>query len=749
MAANRIKGINVEIGGDVTGLNKALKTVNGEIRDTQSQLKDVERLLKLDPTNTELLAQKQRLLSQQIEATGDKLKTLRTAEQQVQQQFAKGEVSREQYEGLQREIAATEIALKGAKKSAYDMQEQLMQSASDKALRELEDAAADLDAALKRVDEKPVEELADAADQAEGELKDVADAADDAADSLKNSNFGDVLSAEAIVEGVGWVVDAVGELRDEVAEYQRIMASLEVSSQNAGYTADQTAASFRELYGVLGDEQTSATTLSNLQAMNLSQEQLNQMLDGAIGAWATYGDSIPIDSLSEAINETVRTGTVTGTFADVLNWAGTSEDAFNEKLAAANNETERANLVLQELADQGLVSAGEQWQSQNENIVAANEAQLSFMENAAQLSETLAPIFTAVQEGLNQLFEALLNLTEGVDINAIADGITAAFSFLVENGELIVSILAGIAGGLAAMKLATFATDITNVITGVSTLANTFPLLSGAISLLTNPIFLVGAAIVGLVTLFATSGDQIQAVLQQVDNFMQGVFAVDFTNIFGPVLGNALNAFMANAKNVFDSVMQVVNGLIDFIRGVFTGDWQRAWQGVSDIFGGIFSGLVALAKSPINAIIGLVNSAIGAINGIIRGINSIKITNPFSGESIGFNVGTIGSIPYFANGGILSRGSAIVGEAGPELLTVAAGRSIVQPLSPSAASWQPSAPGGTAGEGITYKDMLNVANVIVQAIENNGAEVVIGDDVIYRSYNRARDSEAIVRGGLR
>ena len=112
-------------------------------------------------------------------------------------------------------------------------------------------------------------------------------------------------------------------------------------------------------------------------------------------------------------------------------------------------------------------------------------------------------------------------------------------------------------------------------------------------------------------------------------------------------------------------------------------------------------------------------------------------------------VGTIGSIPYLANGGILSRGSAIVGEAGPELLTVAAGRSIVQPLSPSAASWQPSAPGGTAGEGITYKDMLNVANVIVQAIENNGAEVVIGDDVIYRSYNRARDSEAIVRGGLR
>lgn len=672
MAKNkgRIVGITVEIGGDVTGLNKALGSVNAEIRDTQSQLRDVERLLKLDPKNTELLAQKQRLLGQEIEQVSGKLDTLRKAEKQVQEQFKKGDISQEQYEGLQREIIATENQL-----------------------QKLEDAAKEANDAVGDIGK--------------------------GADSGSSLDFSDVLGADAIVEGVSQVVDAVGELRDEVAEYQRIMASLEVSSQNAGYTADQTAASFRELYGVLGDEQTSATTLSNLQAMNLSQEQLNQMLDGAIGAWATYGDSIPIDSLSEAINETVRTGTVTGTFADVLNWAGTSEDAFNEKLAAANNETERANLVLQELADQGLVSAGEQWQSQNENIVAANEAQLSFMENAAQLSETLAPIFTAVQDGLNQLFEALLNLTEGVDINAIAEGITAVFSFLVENGELIVSILAGIAGGLAAMKLATFATDITNVITGVSTLANTFPLLSGAISLLTNPVFLVGAAIVGLVTLFATSGDQIQAVLQQVDNFMQGVFAVDFTNIFGPVLGNALNAFMANAKNVFDSVMQVVNGLIDFIRGVFTGDWQRAWQGVSDIFGGIFSGLVALAKSPINAIIGLVNSAIGAINGIIRGINSIKITNPFSGESIGFNVGTIGSIPYLANGGILSRGSAIVGEAGPELLTMDSGRAVVQPLTGGTTNTTNTNLGGVRINvyGAPGQDVRELADIVMDEIQ--------------------------------
>ena len=100
--ADRIKGITVRIGGDVTGLSKALKDVNGEIRSTQTQLKDVERLLKLDPSNTKLLAQKQRLLSDAVSETKNKLDALKQAEKQVQLQFLEGKVSQEQYEGLQR-----------------------------------------------------------------------------------------------------------------------------------------------------------------------------------------------------------------------------------------------------------------------------------------------------------------------------------------------------------------------------------------------------------------------------------------------------------------------------------------------------------------------------------------------------------------------------------------------------------------------------------------------------------------------
>ena len=110
--ANRIKGITVEIGGDTTKLQTALKGVNGQIKSTQSALKDVEKLLKLDPTNTTLLAQKQKLLTQAIGETKEKLSTLKTAAQQANEQLQKGEITQAQYDALQREIAETEAELK-------------------------------------------------------------------------------------------------------------------------------------------------------------------------------------------------------------------------------------------------------------------------------------------------------------------------------------------------------------------------------------------------------------------------------------------------------------------------------------------------------------------------------------------------------------------------------------------------------------------------------------------------------------
>jgi hypothetical protein len=202
-------------------------------------------------------------------------------------------------------------------------------------------------------------------------------------------------------------------------------------------------------------------------------------------------------------------------------------------------------------------------------------------------------------------------------------------------------------------------------------------LISGVGSALTwlmaNPIALVIAAIVGLVVLIATKGDEIQAILSGFNEWLQGVFAKDWTEVFGPVLGGVLNDFFSFISITWDSLYGVLNGLIDFIRGVFTGDWSRAWEGVKGIFSSIMSGLVGVFKRPLNSIIGMVNQIIDGINWLIGNINSL-------GSILGLRIGTIGHIPMLASGGVLTQGQAIVGEAGPELLSVSNGKAVVQPL---------------------------------------------------------------------
>ena len=125
MAAGNIKGITIEIGGDTTKLSKALSGVNSSCSSLQKELREVDKLLKLDPSNTELLAQKQKILKEAIGSTKEKLDTLKEAEKQVQEQFENGEVSEEQYRALQREIASTEIKLGDLEQQAQESNKEL------------------------------------------------------------------------------------------------------------------------------------------------------------------------------------------------------------------------------------------------------------------------------------------------------------------------------------------------------------------------------------------------------------------------------------------------------------------------------------------------------------------------------------------------------------------------------------------------------------------------------------------------
>lgn len=739
MAGNssRIKGIVVEIGGDVTGLTKALSGVNKQIGNTQRQLKDVEKLLKMDPGNTELLEQKYNLLARAVEETEEKLDALKEAEKQVQEQFKRGDVSEDQYNSLRREIIATENNL-----------------------QQLKDQAKSTQKALDGVDEKPVEQVADAAEKAEKALDDAGKEA---------SSFGDYLKAEAIVEGVKGIGSAISDLTEETKEYQRIMASIETSSKRAGYTAEETEDIYRKLYGVLGDDQTAATTTANLQALGLEQRELMRIADAAIGAWAAYGDSIPIDGLAESINETIRSGQVTGTFADVLNWGSkagetfgvtlkkntkaneewnksveaceTAEDYFNLALQEASTEVERQNLVMEAFANQGLTAAGKEWQENNEAILEANEAQAEFTKAASELSERVTPVITAVQEGFNDILSSVLELTEDVNFEKIASGIsegfeyftetvipiaTDFFDYLIEHGDEVAIILAAIAGGFLGLKLSAVAGQLGAVLSGAASLTEAFPLLGGAIGILTNPVFLVSAAVVGLVALIAAKGDEIQEILQGVDDFLQGVFLIDWTQVFGAGLGDALNGFFANLKNIWDSVKKILDGIIDFIRGVFTGDWERAWKGIESIFGGIFGGLKAIAKAPLNGIISLINGLVNGVNWVIDKINGISIDIPdwMGGGHIGFSLDRLANIPYLAKGGVLTKGSAIVGEAGPELLTLAGGQAVVQPLTNQTTNNSTNLGGiNITVYGAPGQDVNELAEIISEKISDSTARL--------------------------
>lgn len=127
------------------------------------------------------------------------------------------------------------------------------------------------------------------------------------------------------------------------------IAKLDGSTSQYGYSTEFTNKKMKELYGYFQDDQVAVNTISNLQGMGLTEKELNNTLSASIAVWTAYGDSIPIEGLTESVNETAQVGKVTGSLADALNWAGISEDDFNKRLEKCNSTKERAQLITDTL----------------------------------------------------------------------------------------------------------------------------------------------------------------------------------------------------------------------------------------------------------------------------------------------------------------------------------------------------------------------------------------------------------------
>ena len=273
-SGGRIKGITIAIGGDTQGLDKALSSVNKNIKTTQSQLKDVERLLKIDPTNTELLAQKQRLLAQAIGETKEKLWTLKEAGEQANDALARGDISQSQYDALQREIVETENTLKGLEAQA---------STAGNTLDGFEENVGDSEDAL--------EELGKQADASGDSLNLLKEQVDDSADSFERlTQTGENLkNVGATIEGVGQTLMPVSktvanfgvEAIKTAADFDSAMSKVAAVSGATGEELEQLRNKAREM-----GKETKFSASEAAEAMNymaMAGWKTEDMLNGIAG----------------------------------------------------------------------------------------------------------------------------------------------------------------------------------------------------------------------------------------------------------------------------------------------------------------------------------------------------------------------------------------------------------------------------------------------------------------------------------
>lgn len=241
-------------------------------------------------------------------------------------------------------------------------------------------------------------------------------------------------------------------------------------------------------------------------------------------------------------------------------------------------------------------------------------------------------------------------------------GVAQTISSLARQAAAFVSATAAKIADAAAQAALTVATTAWNVVCTIATGVTT--VFGEAVAFLTSPFGIAVVAITAAIAigvLLYKNWDTVQTKAKQLNDFLSGVFARDWSKNFG-IFGDILNGFMKSVENIYKAVKKFLKGIIDFIAGVFTGDWSRAWTGVKEIFGGIWDAFVGLVKTPVNLIIGILNGLITAaefcVNAIGSALNSINVDVPdwvtdLTGlTSIGFNLPTwhAAKIPYLAQG---------------------------------------------------------------------------------------------------
>ena len=424
MANNKIKGLTVEIGGDTTKLGKALEAVEKKTRDMTSELSEIDRLLKFNPGNTDLLAQKQKVLGGILENTAEKLEKLKQAEAQVQRQFERGEATEEQVRALRREIVQTESKMEKYKQE----------------VKKTEDALNGLDDETKEAEQSTVD-LSNAANGAATVMKAVAGAA----------------------VAIGGALVAAAEAS---REYRTEMGKLDAAYSSSGHSAESAEKAFQSLYGVIGETDQSVEAAQQIALLADSEQDVAKWSNLAAGVVGKFGDALQPETFFEAANETIKLGEATGAYTQMLEGVGMNVDEFNAGLAACTTEAEKQKYML-EITEQALGTAGAAYREANADLIKSNEATQAWNDTLANVGASVDPIITDVKllgasilteflPGIQEATSAFRGILNGEDgaaadlgaalsglITQLVDKATELAPVLIETGVSLVKTLAG------------------------------------------------------------------------------------------------------------------------------------------------------------------------------------------------------------------------------------------------------------------------------------------------------------------
>lgn len=577
---------------------------------------------------------------------------------------------------------------------------------------------------------KALEELDDAAEDAGDAMDEAGDAAKDAGDGFtvaKGAVAGFIANGlTALVGAAKNAISSVLGLAESTREYRTELAKIETAASEAGASTDYIKKKWHDMGAVLGDEGAVGEGLNNLLAAGYTTEKemdaITQHLEGAAIKWK---DTLKFEGLADGLQETLATGAAVGSFGEMLERSGVDLESFNAGLAECATEADKQNFVLQQLSGLGLADVSAAYREQNKDLIAANKAQAQHAELTATLGEKIEPITTKVRNGFNSILEKVLELTEGVDLEAFGAAVDKAFAkftdeilpAIVDGLTWIVDHKDGVIAGIVGIGAAFAAFKVVSLIQGVVSALQGMTVAQAALNavMAMNPIGLVVAAVAGLVAAFVVLWNKCDAFRQFWIDLWEGIkkafsFVVDFVkenwSTMLLALVNPLGAIFKYCYEHFEGFRNFVDNIVQNVANFFANLWdgfkngaKNAWQGVkdtfskvasffSDIFGkawagvknvfsaggkifdGIKDGIVKAFKTVVNAIITGINKVVKlpfeGLNKILDRISGLSIAGiePFSWLSWR---APIPQLPMLAEGGVVRKATtAVIGEDGAE-----------------------------------------------------------------------------------